>query len=135
MLEDSGKKVEAQAKSFGDGRKAMSPGKLEKLMTGNYVVYVTAHAEKEVTVGKITAISKAEANLVIHRHKPVPDNHFRLYWKPICVEGGLEVLGNGSMPSTESVFVKRVLFPIQLHDGVIAHAAARRLDLGGYRYH
>ena len=38
MLEDSGEKVEAQAKSVGDGRKAMSPGKLEKLMTGNYVV-------------------------------------------------------------------------------------------------
>ena len=48
MLEDSGKKVEEQAKSFGEGRKAMSPGKLEKLQTGNFIVYVTAHAVKEV---------------------------------------------------------------------------------------
>ena len=56
----------------------MSPGKLEKLQTGNFIVYVTAHAVKEVTVGKITAISKAEHNIVVHRHKPVADNCLRL---------------------------------------------------------
>ena len=55
----------------------MSPGKLEKLQTGNFIVYVTAHAVKEVTVGKITALSKAEHNIVVHRHKPVADNCLR----------------------------------------------------------
>ena len=95
---------------------------------------MTTHAVKGCTAGKITAISKAEATLVVHRHKPVADNCLRLYWQPVYVEGGVEVLGNGSMPSTENIPVKRVLFPVQLHDGVIAHAAARRLDHAGYRY-
>ena len=38
MLEDQGKSVEAQAKSFGDARKTISPGKLDRVQTGNFVV-------------------------------------------------------------------------------------------------
>ena len=83
---------------------------------------------------KITAISRAEATVIVHRHKPVSDNQMRLYWKPVYIEGGSEVLGTGHTPSTETIPVKRILFPVQLHDGVIAHAAARRLDQMGYRY-
>ena len=49
-------------------------------------------------------------------------------------ESGVEVLGSGSNPSTETVPVKRIFFPVQLHDGVVSHAAARRLDQAGYRY-
>ena len=30
--------------------------------------------------------------------------------------------------------INRILFPVQLHDGVLAHAAARRLDQSNYRY-
>ena len=50
------------------------------------------------------------------------------------VEGGVEVLGEGSTPSTETVPIKRLLFPAQLHDGVLEHAAARRLDHMNYQY-
>ena len=58
----------------------------------------------------------------------------RLYWRPVYIEGGSEVLGSGHAPSTETIPVKRILFPVQLHDGVLAHAAARRLDHMGYKY-
>jgi len=134
MLEDEGKKVEAQAKAFADARKGISPGKLDKVTTGNFVVYVLSDKVKECTIGKVTALSKTEQSVIVHRYRPVTDNHLRLYWQPVYVEGGIEVLGNGSHPSTETVNLKRLLFPVQLHDGVLAHAAARRLDHAGYRY-
>ena len=46
MLEDQGRRVEAQAKAFEESaeRKRMSPGKVEKLQTGNFVVYQIADA-------------------------------------------------------------------------------------------
>ena len=47
---------------------------------------------------------------------------------------GQEVLSSGSNPSKETVPINRVLFSAQLHDGVLAHAAARRLDQSNYRY-
>ena len=98
------------------------------------MVYAIEDKVKECTVGKITAISRAEATVIVHRYKPVSENHMRLYWRPVCSDGGSEVLGSGQNPSTETIPVKRILFPVQLHDGVIAHAAARRLDHMGYRY-
>ena len=38
------------------------------------------------------------------------------------------VIGTGSKPAEETVEIKRILEPIQLHDGVISHAAARKLE-------
>ena len=49
------------------------------------------------------------------------------------VAGGVEALGEGSAPSTETVPVQRLLCPVQLDDGVLSHAAARCLDSFGYR--
>ena len=87
-------------------------------------------------IGKVTALSRAESTVVVvHRYKPVTDGRLRLYWQPLFTgESGVEVLASGSIPSTETVPVKRILFPVQLHDGVVSHAAARRLDHAGYRY-
>jgi hypothetical protein len=134
MLEDQGKCVEAQAKAVADSKKRMSPGKLELIQTGKYVVYVLPDKAKEVTVGKVTAVSRSEQTIIVHRYKPITDNQLRLYWQPVYVEGGTEVLGSGSVPSTETVSIKRLLFPVQLHDRVLNHAAARRLDHSGYSY-
>ena len=41
---------------------------------------------------------------------------------------------SGDNPAKETVPINRILFPVQLHDGVLAHAAARRLDQSNYRY-
>ena len=112
----------------------MSPGRLDKVQTGNCVVYRFAGRAKECTVGKVTAVSKSEATVVVHRYRPVSDHHLRLYWRPVYIEEGIEVLGDGSNPSTETVPLKRLLFPVQLHDGILAHAAARKLDHLGYKY-
>ena len=132
MLEDRGKKVAEQAKAL--AKEGMSPGKIHKIHPGNYVVYKVEGKPKVVSVGQVTAVSAAEATVVIHRHKPVTDHHLRLYWRPLYVEEGQEVLGSGATPAKETVPINRILFPVQIHDGVLGHAAARRLDQSGYRY-
>ena len=98
------------------------------MQTGNFVVYVCPGKIKEVTLGEVTALSRSEQTIVVHRYKPVTDNCLHLYWQPVYVEGGAEVLGSGSVASTETVSLKRLLFPVQMHDGVLAHAVARRFD-------
>ena len=104
MMEDQGQKVEAQAKQFEEARKRISPGKLDKVQTGNFIAYVVAGKVKECTIGKVTALSRAEASEVVHRYKQVADGHLRLYWQPVYTgESGVEVLGSGSNPSTETV--------------------------------
>ena len=94
-------------------------------------MYPVAGKKKAVTVGKVAAVSAAEATVV---HKPVTDNHLRLSWRPMYVEDGQEVLGSGSNPSKETLPINRVLFPAQVNDGVLAYAAARRLDQSNSRY-
>ena len=93
MIEDQGRKVEEQAKQLIEARKRQSPGKMDTVHAGNHVVYVIDGSRKECTVGKVTALSKAEATVIVHRYRPVSDNHMRLHWEPIYVEGGAEVLG------------------------------------------
>ena len=58
-------------------------------------------------------------------------------WVPLFVtspeEGGQEHEGVEGRPSVENVAVKCVLATVQLHDGVMSHAAARRLGRAGWR--
>jgi len=129
MIEDQGKSVEAQAKAFSDVRKKMSPGKLDRVQTGNFVVYMLPDKVKEVTIGKVTALSRSEQTVIVHRYKPITDHCLRLYWQPVYTEGGTEVLGSGSVPSTETVGIKRLLFTTEflltpLHDDLTIQATS-----------
>ena len=42
------------------------------------------------------------------------------------------MLDAGAAPSLEQITVQQVLAVVQLHDGVMSHAAARRLDKAGW---
>ena len=56
MMEDQGRRVEAQSKAFQDARKKVSPGKLDKIQTGNFIACAVAGKAKECTTGKVTAL-------------------------------------------------------------------------------
>ena len=91
MLEDEGRRLEEHMRVFDENkRKKLSPGKLEKLQTGNFVAYLKADRVKVVAVGKVTAISRAEQNVILHRYYPVTDGQLRLYWTPVFSEEGVE---------------------------------------------
>ena len=82
MLDDKGKAVAEYERLLKDGKKKISPGKLDKVQTGNYVAYTIADKSKEVTVGKVISISRPEQNVIVHSHRPVTDGHLRLHWEP-----------------------------------------------------
>ena len=114
---------------------------MEKLVTGMSVVYMAAARllddkgkPKACCVGKVMNISRAEAAVVVHCHRPVSDGHLRLQWKPVFIEEGVQVLGSGSHPMTETVEARRIMFPVQLHDGVLPHSVSRQLDHMGFRF-
>jgi len=124
MLEDDGKQVEAHNKTF--NKTGMKPGKLAQIHSGNIIAYKVAGKVKVVTVGKIQSTSLPDGTAVVHRYRPVTDNRLRLYWTPIYIsEEGGETLGSGATASTETVPVNRILYLVQLHDGVLSHADAR----------
>ena len=83
-------------------------------------------------MGKVLNVSRAEAALTVHRHAPVSDGRLRLRWIPLFLEGGVVTLATGTQMHTETVAVKHVVCTAQLHDGVLSHAVARRLDKANY---
>ena len=73
----------------------MNPGKMEKLVTGMSVVYIVAARlldlkgkPKACGVGKLMNISRVEASVVVHCHRPESDGHLRIQWKPVFIEEG-----------------------------------------------
>ena len=83
-------------------------------------------------MGKVINVSRAEAAVTVRRHAPVSDGRLRLKWVPLFLEGGVVTLATGTQTHTETVAVKHVVCTAQLHDGVLSHAVARRLDKGGF---
>ena len=67
------------------------------------------------------------------------DSKLRLKWEPLSEasveEGGAETGAPeaSARPSLEKVPVSKLLLVVQLHDGVISHASARRPDKAGWR--
>ena len=52
----------------------------------------------------------------------------RVKWEPMFHKGRTEVLGSGSRANEETVDVNYIIDLVQLHDGVLAQYAARRLN-------
>ena len=77
---------------------------------------------------------------LVHRHAPRMDAELRLKWEPLSEEfsseSGAETASPAAaaQPSLEEVPVAELLLVVQLHDGVISHASARRLDKAGWRF-
>ena len=116
--------------------KPKAKGKLDKLSAGQYIAYSLSRPGKVCTVGRVWTITRAEASIVVHKHKPSTDGRLRVKWRPVFTAqteaGGHEVLDAGAAPSLEQITVQQVLAVVQLHDGVMSHAAARRLDKAGW---
>ena len=95
MHEDRGKGVAESAKHVSESRKRMSKCMLERLVTGNFIVYSVATKQKVCTVGKVLSISRPESNCIVHCHKAVCECHLRMEWEPMYVENGTQVIGYG----------------------------------------
>lgn len=66
--------------------------------------------------------------MLVHEHRATSDGQRRIKWQPIFHEGGTEGFGTGSTASQEKFEVKNIMKRVQLHDGALGHAQARKLD-------
>ena len=95
MLEDQGEQLRGLTEVQEETAKhlRMNPGKMEKLVTGMSIVYIVEARlldprgkPKACSVGKVLNVSRAEASIVVHCHRPISDGHLRVQWKPVFVE-------------------------------------------------
>ena len=63
----------------------MNPVKMEKNVTGMSVVYIVEARlldprgkPKACSVGKVMNVSRVEATIVFHCHRPISDGHLRM---------------------------------------------------------
>jgi hypothetical protein len=110
------------------GKKPVGKGKLEKLSVGTFVAYSQGAQPKKLRIGKITTITRNEATVAVQRYRPLSDGRLRVKWIPV---ENKDAYGQ-SVPMIESLSVRQIMTTVQLHDGVISHAAARKLDRSGW---
>ena len=110
-------------------------GKFDKISLGTYVVYSSNHKKKECRIGHVTSLARTEQLVVVHRHFPIQDSRIRVRWMPAYLTSeGIETLEPGDRPSKERLDISRVLSVVTLdRQGVMGHAAGRRLDNQGWR--
>jgi len=136
MIEDDGQQVADRLAAD-----TTKPGKLSRIFPNTYIAYKSLRPNKAdifkrlCEVGRVLNVSKVESSVVVHVHKPLSEGRLRVKWIPVYVVEGSEVLGSGTEALTVQVEAQRILFPVQLHDGVLSHAAARRLDNGDYGFY
>ena len=136
MLEDHGKSVREAEQALGP-----RPAKLTGLAGGVTIAYQSFpshppadHKGRTCSVGKVLEVSRIEQEVIVHQYAPTKDAHLLLKWEPLYVEQGTLVFGSGSHPSTEKVARKSVLEIVQLHSGVMSHAAMRRIESRGFEF-
>ena len=89
---------------------------------------------KKCSVGKVITVSRQENLIIVHRYRPLADGRLRVRWLPAFTVGGNEVLGEGDVAAKENVKAGQIVSIIELNDGVVSHAASRKLDNAGWRY-
>ena len=89
---------------------------------------------KACSVGKAMNVSCVEAAIVVHCHRPLSDGRLRVQGKPVFIENGVQVLSSSSILLKERVEARRILYPVQLLDGVLPHRVFRQLDNMGFRF-
>ena len=127
MLEDAGQEA---AKAVDTGR-----GKKPKLEPGLHIVYAKDSQLRICSVGRIWALTKAEASVQVHKYTANWDVRLRVRWMPLFynAEGAETTEATGGRPSLEGITPKQVLDVVQLHDGVLQHSVARKLDREGWK--
>ena len=79
----------------GDGTEEVShdqvriTGKLDKITAGQHVAYALEGPRRSCTVGQVRTVTKAQAEVVVHRYIAQADGRLRVHWLPVN-EGSAE---------------------------------------------
>ena len=99
-----------------------------------YIVYRST-GRRRCRVGRVTQLARLERSVTVHRHGALSDHRLRVRWLPVFYgPDQQETLGAGSDASRETLNYDAVISVVEMHaGGILAHAAARRLDRAGWR--
>ena len=101
------------------------------LTIGRYVAY-KGEAKKRCRLGQITSIFAGEKRLAVHALAAQSNNRLRVVWAPMSKGVDGVKVGPGD-PLLETITFAQVITTVELNQGVISHASARRLDRAGWR--
>ena len=129
MIEDEGREVEAHEAAL----KKFSKGKLERLQTGQFVVYSAgSRSEKICRVGKIVSLSSVEKMGIVQRYGARTSQRLKTTWSALYETAEGVSYEPGPKPAEERVEYSRMLSPVQLVGDAIDHATSRKLFNGGW---
>ena len=108
--------------------------RLRGLQIGSYIVYRST-GRRRCRVGRVTQLARLERSVTVHRHGALSDHRLRVRWLLVFYgPDQQETLGAGSGASCETLSYDAVISVVEMHaGGILAHAAARRLDRAGWR--
>ena len=107
--------------------------RLRGLEKGRHVVYA-GEARRRCRVGRVIEVASAEGRLTVHRYGAAVGGRLTVQWVPLYVgDDGLPVRVAGARPLLQEIGTAAVLAVVDLHSGVLGHAAAARLARAGWR--
>ena len=108
--------------------------RLRGLESGRYIVH-TGDGVRRCRISRVLSVHPPELLVQAHRYSAVTDARLRVRWVPQFTNTeGEVVLGAGSNPVKQSIgFAAAIIGVVELHDGVLAHSSARKLNRAGWR--
>ncbi len=80
---------------------------------------------KRCRVGEVASVDNDARKLTVRAYSAAADARLRVKWRPI--------LGDEGEIAKQEVAFEDVLTVVELRSGVLGHAAARKLDIAGWR--
>ena len=81
---------------------------------------------------------RIESAITIQTYHAVTDKRLRINWLPMFVarpeDGGKKRVIPSGKPGLENIPIGKIIAVVQMHNGVIGHAVARRLDRAGWKF-
>ena len=112
----------------------MGRRRCKRLQQGVVVAYRASAGVRRCRVGKSLCLTWAERLVALPVNLTATDGRRRVTWEPsFWGSDGDQVRGAGEEPIKETKPLSYVLVVIDLLNGVMSHAAARRLDRAGWR--
>jgi len=107
-------------------------GRLKGLQKGAIIAY-KGEGIRRVRLGAVISLSNVQQSLEAHRYGAAAEaGGLRVHWVPLFFDANAQVCrGAGGRPVQETVALASVIMVVELHTGVLGHAAARRLDRSG----
>ena len=78
-------------------------------------------------------VSAAEQVFTVHEYTARAGDRLRVHWEPTYYQPGIGIQGLEGQPVLATMPISKRIAVVELHTGVMGHAAARRFECAGWR--